>query len=388
MQRLSFLGLFLLALLLNACSDDGASPNDKPTNDEKKEEHGFAIVSVDRDSVYWGEPVIVTFRKAQTEISKLFVHTVPVEIDSVWQDDVGSGGIRFRATQNTPSGLIRLFDLASRQAAGRYSLFVYPKLRSAMAPRIQYFMPRLAYSGDIVTIVGKDFPMLKRDMHLSVNGAELPIESWDSTTIIARAPGVWTSGPLVVKIFDSVFRLDTLVKLNHEGVILQAAGLCGMTLYSSGLKGFVRTQFIQGTDTTTNSVEKSFTSDSKTVGLPIILAQQFSDSLIYADIHSMSATEKLYVDVRLKTEPESRVSGTIKLSYDLNKNLVFWEAEIKGMHWRRIDKTYRIYSDGKAVKKELVSYNYGYISGTSGSETHVYTDTDPSPNFFIDLTAF
>ena len=382
MRKLHLLFAGLLGLLVNSCSDS-TSTEDGDNNGGV--DRSFAIVSISQDSVYLGETVTITLKNAATDQFTLFVHSLPITIQSATRNADSSATITFVVPQDAETGLLRVFEQQSIEAKGSRTLVIFPRDRSTMFPTFDHFAPGRVYAGDLFVITGTDIPMRASDMEVKIGDVSLPIVSWDPVRIFTRIPAAVQTGPVTLRMFDQVFQLGTVVKLEHSGQLLQEGTVSAVWFYSARMQGVERSEVIVGGDTTVTEragrigdTDFSWTFNQ---GFPVRLE---GDSLIgVAEQPSGEGTVRLEFRVRL--EPESRISGAVRLAVISPEVTSFWEAKVSHMRWIRSGEKYIIQTHSIDLPAELLSYFYGNHTSEGGNSS-IFDTGEETSVINIDLT--
>jgi hypothetical protein len=382
MPKLSLLFVVVFGLVVNSCSDS-TSPDDGGNGDGDK--NTLTIVSVDQDSVYWGETVIVTLKNAKTDAFRLFVGSAAVRVESSWRNQDSTAGISFQVPQTASTGLIRVYEFDTVLAKEERELVILPKLRSEMNPSFEHFAPGRIYTGDLFAITGTDIPMRWRDMEVRIGDVPLEIISWDSIRIFTRIPATVKTGPVTLRMFDKVFNLGIVEKLEHTGSLVEEGTLSSVRIYVARVQGSRRFDFFtpEGDTVVSESFGRIPNVDFERTFAQISLKRS-GDSLIGVTEQSVVG-EPYTLELRLKLEPESRVSGRVRITIGLPERLSFWEAEIKSMRWLRQEGVYIIGTHSIDLPNELVSFSNGQRA-PDGITTNSYRSGEATSVINIDLT--
>lgn len=345
-----YLSLIVIALFFTSCSDDPASPEDGPI---KSDSSTFEIVSIDEDTVYLNERVTVTFKGAPSSDLSGYIHTNPITIDSVWRDTAGSGSMRFRVPQTAASGSLRIYASDSVLAKSAPLMFVLPKDSSIMNPEV-WSHNLEHYPGDILIIPGRDIPLRRKDMSVSLAGIQLPILAWDSSLIFARIVPWAISGPLRVTLFDKVFDLPSPTILEYGGELLPTKSVSNVQMVVGDVVANTFVTYVQGKDTT--SLEQPQTILSGSLSLTSVSNHSSADSLILLADEEVNGEHRI-LEVRLKLEAENRVSGSIRLSYIASDNTSETIMRVKNIRWKLEDGRYILYAFSSDVSEQLESAN-------------------------------
>lgn len=369
MQQLRLVPVLLLVILFNACSDSSSPQDGSPGNNTTE----FKIVSVDQDSVYLGDRVVVQVKGAQTDSFSLFLHTLKIAVDSIAKDSAGRDLLFFHVPANAGSGQIRIFKYDTIQAAGNYSLTVLQRDRKAMQSSANHFMPARGYDKDLIVITGKDIPMRWRDIGVMVNDVPMVVESWDSVRIYARVTPEVKTGILKVRLFDKITTLSTFRKLEHEGELLPNGRISRITVLTHGLIGSTRRTSIYLGDTNHTDLLTIKDLNTNTSSFTV-LQTPHPDSLIFVGEQESASISK-WIDVRLKAETESRVSGVIRFGYvdhgtkDKARQTV--ELTIKGMRWMNAEGAFILHSHAYEIVEQMPGF---FCMDADGFSTF-YTET-------------
>lgn len=388
MRKLLSFYTLVLTLALNGCSDDTVTPDNNSNNNGgnggDKDSTSFVVVTVDKDSVLWEDIVTVTLKHATTDSFIVFVHTVPMSVDSAWRTTDGNAGVRFRVPDQASTGAIRIFEHDTIQAKGNFTLVVYPKRRSTVNPRITDFgYQRYGYVGDLFMIDGHDLQFVGDDFSVRVNDIELPIVTRDSTTLITRiAPGIQT-GPVTVRLLHKIFIPGTF-NLVEQGRVFQPDNeFTAMFLQAKGLAGSGTEIRILGRDTTITGTPYVPEFGYGT-GFENVTVTESGDSIIVIGDETLQGGYKRE-ELRLKREPDSRVSGVIRSSWEFEHDKESIEVEIKNMRWMLAQGAYQIYSNSFDISNELISYSHSKIGSDKISESLIYEGGTLSASFVVYL---
>lgn len=369
MQQFRFLGVLFLSFLLTACSDS-SSPDDESPNGSSGE---FRIISIDQDSVYLGDQVVICVEDAKTDSFSLFLHTLSVTIDSIKQDSADRYFLYFRVPMNAASGQVRVFGSDTVQAKGNYSLTILQRDRKSFKSTVSHFLPARGYEGDLVVITGEDIPMRWRDIGVLVNDVPMFVESWDSVRIYARVTSEIQTGILKVRLFDKLTPLSTFRKLEPEGELLPNKRISKITLLTHALVGSTRRTTVYLGDTSETDLDEITDLNTNTSSITIQQTPH-PDSLIFMGEQESASISK-WVDVRLKAEPENRVSGVIRFGYvdhatnDKARQTV--ELTIKDMRWMNAEGAFILYTHAHEILEQMPEF---FCMNSDGFSTY-YTET-------------
>lgn len=376
MRKLSLLFVVAFGLFVNSCGDS-TSP------DTNGGDANFRIVAVDPDSAYWGETVTVTLRNTQQGVFKLFLGAMEVEVRTASREADGTATLTFQVPESASTGLIRVYQHDTIEAKESRTLVVLEKLRSEMEPSFDHFAPGRVYTGDLFAITGRDIPMRWRDMEVKIGDVPLEIISWDEFRIFTRIPAAVQRGPVTLRMFDKVFNLGTVTKLEHSGSLASEGTLSSVRIYSARMQGTRRLELFSGTDTTVTETSGRISDVDFKHSFERITLARTGDSLIGVSEQTVEGIP-MRLEIRLRLEPESRASGWVKLFAGHPGQLAFWEIELRSMRWILDNGVYILGTHSIDLPNELVSYRTGTL-GTGRNIIETFRTGEPTSVINIDL---
>lgn len=391
MQRLVILSILFLVVLLCACSDDSVSPSEIE-DDTSKEKNKLAIVSVDQDSVYWGDTVIVRLAHATSDSFSVFLHTAPVIPDSIWKEPEEITAIRFRVVSGAGTGRVRVFDSRSIEAKGSFWIETLP------SPRPFYHHMRtsfsyIAYRDDLLVIEGDSLPLRWRDIEMRIGNVTLTVLQWGAKRIVARIGSDVQTGPLTIRLLNWQITYGVYTILEHTDELLSEGRLSEIMISYLGCQGIVQRSTFTNEDTNVFH-ETSSTNEAEIRSLEPTACFAISDSIVCISdkITRTGLDSTIYrVEIRLKREPESRASGVIRFvdtSIDRagRRSTRYFEVQVSGIRWRRENGRYVLYTQSVDLPEQLLSYFYRQSSPTGSREMRSTRDSKRGSQLAIVLT--
>lgn len=390
MVKSSLVYLFLLAFVVSACSDDTTSPitnNPIGTGGESEKDSNFVLVAKDLDSLYWGEELVVAVSGVSaSDTFTVFIHSLPATIVHVAHDTPNLARIRVRIPPNASSGQIRVYKKQVVQANGALSLVVLQRDVASIRPDIHNFSPHEGYIGEMLVISGVDLPLRRRDVSVKIGNVSLSIDSVSATRIKARITGDVQTGRVHVRARDIERDLDIFTKLEHGEVFLLERTIRTLEYDASGLLG------------TRRIIDKSGREEFHNV-LPVVkevfnlrdpfpLQSSEVDSIVFDSTFTSGGTSET-IEIRLKLEPESRISGIVRTvttnSHDTSRHQTV-HIEVNHMRWRKpVHGRYILYAYGKDDIQEQLTVLTVAESKLQYQEFLTYDTAHPDAIFWLQL---
>jgi hypothetical protein len=341
--------LLSVLALLSSCESGSDIINGGPS--------GFHIAALEWDSVYWGEKVTVTVKNAPSDSLQTFIHTSAIAIDTSWSDGLNTRRFSFRVPSDSPSGRLRIYSGTSEASVPLTVLGRMPKIRAIR------FSPNEGYVGDLLVVRIDNF-LLNQLRYIDVSIGEVPlqIESWDTITVMCRVPPQVKSGEVRVRLFNDTYRLDTFYRIDHHAAFLKEGQVSSIVVYPDGMLG-TTISHDTGATVVTATLHYNYAGDklNPTWGLKTA-AQRIGDSIICInDISSSTRVQRL--ELRLRLEPESRVSGIVRVLdsvHALPRERRTLDLAVNSMRWKTVGEKYILYTQGSDLQKELVSLEHSY----------------------------
>jgi hypothetical protein len=210
--------LILTFFLVSSC-DSSESGTNQPDGGGNIDE--LSIVSLGKDSVYWGETSWLVLNEPRNSIDglQLYVQTHPMIIDSCVNDK-----LYFRSGQNAESGSFRLYSESKPTKGDQYITFLQHDVK--WRPEIGYYGPYQGYVGDRIWMTVVEMPFRRGDWDVYIGDTKLDAE-YDTSRklIIATISGSAQNGVLKLRTMSEDHDLGEFTVLRHKESFLKKASM-------------------------------------------------------------------------------------------------------------------------------------------------------------------
>lgn len=382
MQKLALLLVLFFGLALSSCSDDAASP-EIPKNNNGSDTNTFEIVSIDKDTVYWSEHVHVLLKHMPSSDITAYIHTSAVEVDSIWRDTVGNGGIRFRVPVGVNSGSLGVYVRDTLLAKNPPRIVVLAQDRSTMKPTV--FAYKLeAYIGDLITLGGSDIPLRRSDIRVMLGDVELPVVGSTTSLIYARVMPGSVSGFLHVRMFDVTDSTHHLTILTASNELLPEKQIRSVTILTRGLTGTWSTTTKQGDSTIVEEFDE-FPDHNQSVTFDNVTSLSTDDSLIFI-ANEINGAHRRTLEIRLKPDAHNSVSGIIRMEQVSGVLGVAGSVTVKNIRWTPELRWYNLIANSVDIPEQVPEFSWKITENDSVRvSTSNYTGSKVNSVFQITL---
>jgi hypothetical protein len=335
----------LLLVFVSGC-DSSQTDITQPTG--SGDDDGLAILSVGRDSIYWGETSWLVLNEPRNSIDglQLYVQTHPMILDSCV-----AGKLYFRSKQNAESGKIRLYDTA-RLAGGDKRINFVPhdvKFRTVTP----YPWPRTGYVNQTFFIEIQDLPLRPGEWEILIGDVHIDAAVSDPKTVHARVSPKAIDGEFRLRVFDSVYKLGPFDVLQHPEPLIGANAIKNVFMQVSEVRG----KLLRTSDSITFEEDRF----SKAIGVEMkqgIRATRDGDTI---RLRASGAWPEAYeLDLAVFEDQQGSISGRLRIIdqdtlYNTRQELEVW---FRDMPWRESEGKYILQAFGPLAKDQITGVRY------------------------------
>jgi hypothetical protein len=369
MRYIQLLPLFLLLAASAGC--DKHNPADSSQDDGS-----LAILSLGKDSVYWGETtwLVLNSPRNSTHGLQLFVGSHKMSIDSCIE-----GRLYFRSQLSAESGTFRMYDDGSPVKTDQWINF----LPHSVSFNTDQIIPSVssAYVNETFFLQHTDLPLRRSEWDVYIGEVRIDAELDDDSNAVYARPGAKSVGSeLRVRIFDKFYRIGPFEVLRHTApflagnttsrIIVNLEEMEGIVLFSTQADTILKEGFGKGIDVNFYPGE-SLIQDGDTIRL---------------SINGSRPNCTYQIELALTEDVTGSVSG--RLDLHSNNNHGHDEAmaiSFRNTAWIESDGNYTLSAFGTLVKDQIVSVSYSDTSPDQKQELLQFLGATRTSYFSITL---